>query len=160
VPAWGSPATAAVNGEPVPTTGDRIAIARVFAPGDVVELMLPMVPRFMRPDHRIDDLRATVAVERGPLVLCAESVDLPEGVDLLDLEVDADTPPTGAEDGATVQMRIRPEAVGTWPYGPASRYEHEPRAAFPATLIPYHRWAERGPSTMRVWLPERTATRG
>lgn len=24
---------------------------------------------------------------------------------------------------------------------------------FPVTLVPYHSWAERGPSTMRVWLP-------
>jgi hypothetical protein len=26
-------------------------------------------------------------------------------------------------------------------------------SASPTNLIPYHRWAERGSSTMRVWLP-------
>ncbi|BDZ45148.1 hypothetical protein GCM10025866_10570 [Naasia aerilata] len=38
-----------------------------------------------------------------------------------------------------------------WPYGP-------PAAVAQVTptrlrMIPYHRWAERGPSEMRVWLP-------
>src|SRR5256885_2551845 len=32
--------------------------------------------RFTWPDPRVDALRGCVAVERGPLVLCAESLDL------------------------------------------------------------------------------------
>lgn len=160
LPAWAGGATAVVNGDPVPVGGDRVAVTRTFAPGDVVEVSLPMAPRWTRPDHRIDDLRGTVAVERGPLVLCAESVDLPAHADLLDLEVDLAALPTEAEDGAIVQVRFRRESDGMWPYRPDSADPYQPGAATPVRLIPYHRWAERGPSTMRVWLPEHRAARG
>lgn len=159
VPAWADGATATVNGESVPVSGERLDVARTFVAGDVVELLLPMAPRWTRPDHRIDDLRGTVAVERGPLVLCAESVDLPEGTDLLDLEVDPSRAPEEAGDGATVLLTTRGEGDGTWPYAPEP--DGEPAGApASARLIPYHRWAERGPSTMRVWLPEHRARRG
>jgi DUF1680 family protein len=157
VPAWAAGATATVNGEPVEVSGDQLVVRRPFVEGDTVELTLPMAPRWTRPDHRIDDLRGTVAVERGPVVLCAESTDFPAGTDLLDLEVDPSQQPVSDGDGATVSLVSRAESDGAWPYTP------EPvtaaTAALTARLIPYHRWAERGPSTMRVWLPERSRAR-
>jgi DUF1680 family protein len=160
VPAWAAGATASVNGESVAVSSDRLDVRRTFAEGDVVELVLPMAPRWTRPDHRIDDLRGTVAVERGPLVLCAESVDLPADTNLLDVEVDPSQAPEADEDGAVVLLATRPKADDAWPY--VSQPEPGPTAATPAAarLIPYYRWAERGPSTMRVWLPERRACRG
>jgi len=39
-----------------------------------------------------------------------------------------------------------------WPYGPAGERPVERTASVP--LIPYHDWANRGPSTMRVWIPK------
>jgi hypothetical protein len=39
----------------------------------------------------------------------------------------------------------------TWPYG--GRPGPDGRAAT-VTLVPYHLWANRGPATMRIWLPE------
>jgi DUF1680 family protein len=155
IPAWAAGATAAVNGEPVAAPAGRLDMHRRFERGDVVELVLPMAPRWTHPDHRIDDLRETVAVERGPIVLCAESVDLPEGVDLLDLEVDPGTPPAPTGDGAVVSLRTRAAADGDWPYAP-EREAEAPSDGTMVRLVPYHRWAERGPSTMRIWLPERT----
>ena len=157
MPAWAAGATATVNGEAVVVGADRLVVRRRFAAGDVVELALPMAPRWTRPDHRIDDLRGTVAVERGPVVLCAESVDLPGAADLLDLEVDPRESPAAEGDGATVLLATRTDTDGAWPYSPGpAGSAGEARSA---RLIPYHRWAERGPSTMRVWLPERQARR-
>jgi hypothetical protein len=49
--------------------------------------------------------------------------------------------------------------AGTPPFGsggPGSAFAPTPDAGAPAfdlTLVPYHRWAERGPSTMRVFVP-------
>ena len=38
-----------------------------------------------------------------------------------------------------------------WPYGaPAPAGDAEP---VEVPLVPYHEWAQRGPSTMRVWIP-------
>jgi glycosyl hydrolase family 127 (putative beta-L-arabinofuranosidase) len=62
-------------------------LRRRFSPGDMVVLDLPVRPRITVPDPRIDAVRGCVAVERGPIVLCAESVDLPPGADLNGLRV-------------------------------------------------------------------------
>ena len=43
-------------------------------------LDLDLSPRVTAPDPRIDAIRGTVAFERGPLVSCIESADLPAGV--------------------------------------------------------------------------------
>jgi len=145
IPQWAGGAT--VDGQSVPVGTLR---TRVQA-GDVVELVFPMIPRVIVPDDRIDAVRGAVAVERGPLVLCLESVDLPEGVEVNDVAVAA--PPGVRMDGDTVTMPglIRRTCPTAWPYGvgPAGR------ATQPCDLVmrPYHAWGNRGPATMRVWLP-------
>src|SRR6185295_11715962 len=100
-------------------------------------------------DPRIDAIRGCVAVERGPIVLCAESVDLPAGVDLHALGV---LPHAEERDGAVVVTGHAVQPPGhSWPYGIAMEPTTTGTVVVP--LIPYHRWARRGPSTMRVWLP-------
>ncbi|HEX2145291.1 MAG TPA: beta-L-arabinofuranosidase domain-containing protein [Glycomyces sp.] len=123
--------------------------------GAVVHLDLPVEPRFTWPDERIDAVRGCVAVERGPLVLCAESIDLqvPQGIE--SLRVDPTRPPVSQGDGAVVQGTwvAAPEAGSALlPYRSAPA-EETGTPATPLRLIPYHRWAQRGSSTMRVFLP-------
>ena len=53
-------------------------------------------------------------------------------------------------------MSRRDRTVGTagWPYGPTSSAVTTVHGApTDLTLIPYFRWANRGSSTMRVWVP-------
>ncbi|WP_035737343.1 glycoside hydrolase family 127 protein [Glycomyces arizonensis] len=126
-----------------------------LAPGAVIVLELPTAPRLTWPDERIDAVRGCVAVERGPLVLCAESVDLPPDQSLEDMRVDVSGPLRAEGDGALVRTRSAPartESPGRPPYRPApptgdAGPERELR------LIPYYRWARRGGSAMRVFLP-------
>jgi DUF1680 family protein len=126
-------------------------VQRQFTAGDVVQLVLPMGSRWVRPHPRIDAIRGTVAVERGPVVMCMESVDLGESV--TDVRVDTSTQPRDA-DGVT---RVRATTVdvpdASWPYR-EDLTETVHADAREVALIPYHQWANRGPSTMRVWLPE------
>jgi DUF1680 family protein len=102
----------------------------------------------------VDAVRSTVAVQRGPLVLCLESVDLPFDIALEQVELDPASPPTAVADGARCVVRVR-----RLPAEPAGAYAFDPLAgdvepsAREVELVPYHRWAERGPSTMRVWIP-------
>ncbi|GAA2089464.1 glycoside hydrolase family 127 protein [Pseudolysinimonas kribbensis] len=156
VPAWAEGATVAVAGSDavaVPT-GAHV-VERSWAAGDVVELELPMQPRWTRPDPRVDAVRGSVAVERGPLVMALESVDL--GTSVNDVIVRSDQPLVDhpAQFDGEVSVTVVPEAVADapWPYAnPApSRSAGDARSV---KLIPYYRWARRGPSTMRVWLPE------
>jgi DUF1680 family protein len=79
--------------------------------------------------------------------MCAESVDL-DGADLDELRVDTSVPPEAA---AVKGFRARP-ADAAWPYqGQRPTTERPDPVVVP--LVPYHRWARRGPSTMRIWLP-------
>ena len=136
-----------------------VQIRRSFRAGDVVELHLPMEPRFTAADPRIDAVRGCLAVERGPEVLCLESVDLAaatdgELTDVATVQLDPTTPPQEAGGTATVHLRSLPTSSDPWPY-PAPD-QHQAAVAdrtFAVPLIPYHDWAERGGSTMRVWLP-------
>ncbi len=76
VPAWAGAARLVVDGAVEPVTPGTVRVRRAFRVGDVVELRLPVTPRFTAPDPRIDAVRGCLAVERGPEVLCLESVDL------------------------------------------------------------------------------------
>ncbi|MGA7148282.1 MAG: hypothetical protein WBX17_07330 [Microbacterium sp.] len=44
-----------------------------------------------------------------------------------------------------------PVGEGHWPYG--EEPQGQPTAPADVPLVPYHDWAQRGPSTMRVWIP-------
>jgi DUF1680 family protein len=141
-----------------------------------------MGPRWTRPDARIDAVRGCVAVERGPLVYCAESLD--DDPPLSELRVDTSVPPADRQangsglngsglngsglDGVVVTVAAartsRPAdggaALPAWPYGDPPPEPGPARAApagaRPTALVPYHLWGNRGPATMRVWLPEDT----
>ncbi|PWK81144.1 hypothetical protein C8D88_11953 [Lentzea atacamensis] len=147
VPGWATGAVLVVDHERRPVAPGDVVLTRNWAVGDEIRLELPMRPRFTWPDPRIDAVRGCVAVERGPLVLCAESVG---EHDLDALRVRTGHDPAQAGDGAVVRAVFEAPQDSAWPYGePSAR----PGGPVPLQLRPYHRWARRGPSTMRVWLP-------
>lgn len=122
--------------------------------GDDIVLELPMNVRAVYPDDRIDAIRGCVAVERGPEVFAIESVDLPTGWQLTDVAVEPDSF-EWADGAISVHVRHRrSRADGAWPFGALADhmagYERDGRRV---KLIPYQSWAERGPSTMRIWIP-------
>ncbi len=151
VPSWAAGATLAAPGEPARDVAPgTVTLTRAFAAGDVVELVLPIAARVTRPDPRIDAVRGCVAVERGPEVYCLESTDLPGG-EVAGVRID---PASVVDVDGTVRARFG-TADGTdaaWPYA-ADVPAASPAAVLEAVLVPYHDWANRGPSTMRVWIP-------
>ena len=153
VPPWASGAALGINGSSQRV--DRGLVSLAVRAGDVVTLELPVTPRFTSPDPRIDAVRGCVAVERGPEVLCVESVDVGAD-DLDDLQVDTDMAPEERNGTVHVRARVVRRAHEPWPYGlgttepPAT---DEPQDLVDVPLRPYRSWAESGPSTMRVWLP-------
>jgi DUF1680 family protein len=155
LPSWAAGATVEAAGRSWQASGAAVTVRHDFAPGDEIRLHLPMAPRFTVPDPRIDAVRGCVAVERGPLVYCAESTDDSSIADLDGLSVDTDHAP-GMDGGDVVVLgRAGTFADRPWPY-PATAL---PAPAVPIRLLPYHRWARRGPATMRVWLPTTAETR-
>ncbi|KQT02190.1 hypothetical protein ASG23_02255 [Cellulomonas sp. Leaf395] len=127
-----------------------VAVHRRFAAGDVVELHLPMDPRVSSPDLRIDAVRGCVVVERGPEVLALESVDL-DGADVSTVRLDLSAGLREVDGQVLATLVTAAPTDDAWPYGSPPPRADEPRTVAP--LIAYHDWANRGPSTMRVWLP-------
>jgi DUF1680 family protein len=149
VPAWAR-GRAALSEAPTARTTRHAEIRRVFRAGDTVTIAFPDEARATYPDRRIDAARGTFAVERGPLVLALESPDLPPAWSVN--EISADPCSIAADDGGTAIDVYRHEpAEEEWPYHaePGGGAGERVRAR----LIPYHQWANRGPSTMRAWLP-------
>jgi DUF1680 family protein len=152
VPDWAGEAWLTDRGRRQPAVAGTVTVDGPFSVGDVVELELPMGPRWTMPDPRIDAIRGCAAVERGPLVYCLESVDLPRGdhVDLVRVD------PTGEllpQDGKVLAPgRLLHFEERSWPYqlGSGGTVAGTDQAI---PLIPYHDWANRGPATMRVWIP-------
>lgn len=134
VPEWAHGATLRVGDQSAqPVLPGTASLHRAFRAGDVVELDLPMAPRLTWPDPRVDAVRGCVAVERGPEVMALESVDFDS--DVADAVADAASAPVERDGRLWARIGRR---------GDESRE---------VRLIPYHDWAQRGPSTMRVWLP-------
>ena len=162
VPAWATGATLTTpdGDSPAAVPPGTARVTRRFAAGDVVELQLPVGPRVVVPDPRIDAVRGCVAIERGPEVLCLESVDLAAAAGVVrDADVGhvrlASRDAVREVDGHVVaRFEVDTPAAADWPYEDAATDSGRPTTAVvEVPLIAYHDWANRGPSTMRVWLP-------
>jgi DUF1680 family protein len=151
VPPWAAGAELTDRDGRRPVAPGVAVVERPFQVGDEVTLRLPLTPRWTWPDPRIDAVRGCVAVERGPLVLCVESVDLPGERHVDDVRVDPSVPPR-SDEGVVVSGRLVDPLNGEWPYfdGPNAGATGDD---VDVPLVPYNSWATRGPSTMRVWLP-------
>ncbi len=164
IPSWAAEAQLSVNGEPVaeaPQPGSYHRLKRRWEPGDVVCLQFAMLPRALHSHPRVSDARGCVALQRGPLVYCFESVDNPQA-EVADLSLSA---PAAFEAEWSAQLlggvtvlrgpALAPDASAT----SMPLYQSADTATVPATheitatAIPYYAWANRGPASMRVWLP-------
>ena len=169
VPEWCQAWSLRLRGDPVAgvVRAGRIVIERAWAAGDHVELDLEMPARLTVPDPRIDAVRGTVAVERGPLVYCLEDADLPAGVAMADVAIDVAAAPAvetqrHSELGTrpiAISLVHRPRPRAAWPYvshadGSARTDDQVERIA--VTVQPYYAWANRGDGAMRVWIPVAT----
>jgi len=177
-PGWAGLITAALNGEPVSLTADEhgyLIIRRRWRPGDALVLTLPMRPALAFPDRRIDALRGTAALVRGPVTYCIEQADQPPGVSLEDLAVlprpplldhRAAIPGIGQTVAVEASAVVLPQGAGPGglPYRDSPSAATEPSdQASPGTAgemqavtiraIPYFQWDNRDRGAMRVWVP-------
>lgn len=153
VPSWARGAVIEEAGRRRTVDPGFAVVDRELVRGEEIVLHLPMEPRVTWPDPRIDAVRGCVAVERGPLVYCAESVDLSGVSDLDEVMVDPSVPPAYRGGRVRVRGSVRSLAATDpqWPY--ASDPAEGRGEPVDVVLSPYHQWAERGPTAMRVWLP-------
>ena len=100
----------------------------------------------------------SVAVERGPVVMCVESVDLPPaGTSMSSRSIRLSPERGGRAVVVSGQSSTLTTSRGrTAPAGRAHGHRRQRSTPLDVRLTPYHDWGNRGPSTMRVWIPART----
>lgn len=160
IPGWSEGAQLRVNGElaDAAAAGSYARIDRVWAEGDVVELVLPMPVRVLRGHRLAEEITNQVAVRRGPVVYALESTDLPEDVVLEQAAFrrgTALTTSTADIAGTTVTV-INTEIVVIPDSDEDALYDDlndDALRAAPVRLIPYFAWGNRGRSEMSVWIP-------
>ena len=143
-----------INGQPVAYSMQNgyAVLTRAWKKGDIVEMKLPMEVRRVVANDKLKDDNGKVALQRGPIIYCAEWVDnngkagniiIPDNAafnteykpDLLNgvMVIKANIPTIEVnKDGTQVTTVNR---------------------SF--TAIPYYAWAHRGKGEMMVWFPSK-----
>ena len=131
-------------------------IDRVWKKGDVVKVHFDMVPRLVAANDKVVDDRGMVAVERGPLVYCAEWPDNAADVRTYLLNPRAKFTVADTE-LKTSEGNAYPICTLTTPDAQTLSYASDGRLVVKdakLTLIPYYAWDHRGQKGgMEVWLP-------
>lgn len=164
IPGWASEANLRVNGCSISTDarpGRYAVIDRRWSAGDTIELDLPMRVRLIQANPLVEEVRNQVAIMRGPLVYCLESVDLPEGFEITEVTIPRGIRLRPRHDsdllaGVTV-LEGRAEAFRSDDWSGELYRELKPQEPqeIDIKLIPYYAWGNRGECDMTVWIPVR-----
>jgi uncharacterized protein len=140
-----------VNGQAIEyaTENGYAIVSRTWKKNDVVEMKLPMNVQRVRANEKLTDDAGKVALQRGPLMYCAEWAD---------------------NNGLTSNIILPASSVFTSAFEPlllngVMVLKSEVKALVvksnevktvtqPFMAIPYYAWANRGKGEMAVWFPE------
>lgn len=140
-----------VNGQTVESDVNNgyLSIARKWKKGDVVEVHFDMLPRIVKANPKVEADRGRVAVERGPIVYCAEWPDNRFNVHSVLLNQHPQFKVTEKPEllYGINQLTTDAQALS---YDMAGKLVAK---GVELTLIPYYAWAHRGEGDMEVWLP-------
>ncbi len=158
--------TCSVNGQAIDiaTTPDGyLTIDRQWKKGDKVHLHFDMPVRTVRANGNVAADRGRLAVERGPLVYCAEGADN-QGFAVSNYLMPQQ--PVFEVGSRTIQGNYGASfSVRAIEVGGGQSIELTPQGSAivrPARLvmIPYYAWNHRGPGQMEVWMPQSISALG
>lgn len=141
-----------VNGEPVQgeLKNGYFCMDRRWKKGDKVEVHFDMEPRTVKANNKVEADRGRIAVERGPIVYCAEWPD--NNFDVLSVFMNRAPKFEVVEKSDLLyginQLKTDAQILG---YDDSGRLT---ATDVKLTLIPYYAWAHRGAGAMAVWLPQ------
>ncbi len=142
-----------VNGKPADgtlTSDGYYTISRKWKKGDKVELHLDMEPRTVKAHAKVEADKGRIAVERGPIVYCAEWPD--NDFDVLSIFVNQKPQFT-----LTEKPELLEGIVELTTDGQTLAYDDKGRLTVKdvkLNMIPYYVWCHRGSGNMAVWLPQ------
>ncbi|MXV17014.1 glycoside hydrolase family 127 protein [Hufsiella ginkgonis] len=149
-----TPVTIRVNGEPVNYAVENgyAVLKRTWKKNDRIEMNLPMEVRSVVANPLVREDLGKVALQRGPIIYCAEWADndgstsnflMPKTASL-SAEFDK-----GLFNGVTVLRGSVPKVMVD------ASGEKIDTGSKPFTAIPYYAWAHRGKGEMTVWFPQK-----
>lgn len=161
IPEWCDKATVTINGETQaiePHANSYLSLARKWKKGDVIVLDLEMKVKLMEANPLVEEVRNQVAVKRGPIVYCLESIDIEGGKNIDDVLINAD-----------IDLKPVPMTIGSHQFvaleGDAQLAEEtswkdtlyrevgKSGAKVHIKLIPYYAWGNRQKCDMTIWMP-------
>ncbi|GEO04391.1 hypothetical protein AAE02nite_20550 [Adhaeribacter aerolatus] len=161
IPGWANGAKILVNGKPYTqtkfTAGEYAELNGKWKKGDKIELTLPMEVKLLEANPLVEETRNQVAVKRGPVVYCVESVDM-GSQDIFKVTIPADIQLTPKltkiqnSDVMSLEGTAKLVQTGDWKnqlYKEVSRDNKTTQLK----LVPYYTWGNRGHSEMSVWMP-------
>ena len=152
-----------VNGQTVQAeiVKGYLSLNRKWKRGDVVTIHFDMPVRTIKANHRVSDDRGRIAVERGPLVYCAEGVDnkdfnifnflMPRQPQfaVVDQQISY-----GNQSFDVKAIKVDGQAVEQNKTGEVNVKSTQ------LTMIPYYAWNHRGAGLMEVWMPQSISALG
>ena len=133
-------------------TDGYAVLNRKWKKGDVIEIHFDMEPRLVKANDKVVDDRGRLAVERGPLVYCAEWPDNDADVSTYLLN---QTPTLEMGKDITITAGHKVQSITTNAQALSIGSDGKLKTADKTlTLIPYYAWDHRGQKGgMDVWLP-------
>lgn len=149
MPGWcTSPSVSGVAATP----GSYVEVRRRWVPGDSVVISLPMPVVALQANPLVEADLGQIAVKRGPVVYCLESVDAPSSI--LSLAVDTAWRPTPTVicGDSLVALSGTAQVYPSFSSGLYAPVSSAPPVTVPVRLVPYFAWGNRGAGDMTVWM--------
>ncbi|MFC2136977.1 glycoside hydrolase family 127 protein [Bacteroidota bacterium] len=162
IPGWCKNVTLTVNKKSKEIeliSGSYAEIKRKWKSSDKIELSFLMEPMLIEANPLVEETRNQVAIKRGPVVYCIESVDIPDSVDIFNItipsNIDLRTKNINIENSDIISLEgeARLTKHADWTNHLYREIPSQEPTPINIRLIPYYAWGNRGQSEMTVWLP-------
>jgi len=162
IPGWCHHATILVNGKTLNTKitgGEYATVKRSWKKGDRLQLRLDMPATLIEANPLVEETRNQVAVKRGPIVYCVESVDLDKKNSVFAIAIPSNATFKFASmkidnaDVMVLQTTAKKMNEEHWNDQLYKEMPKKPAQDVSIKLVPYFAWGNRGHAEMSVWLP-------
>ena len=162
IPGWCDDAKVLINGNSINAkvkSGEYTEVNRKWSKGDVIELTLPMPVKLMEANPLVEENRNQVAVKRGPVVYCLESVDFSKNIRIFDIalptKIKLEPKMLKIENRNIISLEGEAKLIENsgWNKKLYKEISDDSVHSVNIRLIPYYVWGNRGHSEMTVWIP-------
>ncbi len=157
LPGWADAGEVRLNGQPVQANRDGyIGAGSDWKPGQKLVLELPMPVRRVRANPLVPADRGRTALQRGPLVFCAEAEDNQGKVSDRALLPDAEIRAVFDEKlmGGVTMLRADAVRAAEVDWESTLYSAAPPVGGALLVFVPYFAWNNRSAGEMAVWIPE------